>query len=82
MHSVDELYRDQAVLRYRFFDRGFFCALTPYGVKELDSAYARRILAGKNLVELAREIRRDPHLHFKIKDNLLLNIRRRRFADK
>lgn len=41
--DVDELYIDQAMVSNNFGNRGVFAAYTPYGIKQIDSGFIRRI---------------------------------------
>jgi hypothetical protein len=55
-----------------------FAAYTPYGIKDIESGYAKRILAFKGDMKertaLAKEIAKNKHLHYAIKRNLLDNL--------
>lgn len=57
---------------------GGWSSLTPGCITEIESALARRILDSKSKVELLnirKDVKTNPHLHQRIKSNLLLNIR-------
>lgn len=75
---IEDYYVDQ---QYEYFGRPgyqFFNAYTPYGIQRLDSQYGERIRGGQeDKKELAKEIRKNIHLHKKIKENLLWNLRNR-----
>lgn len=56
-----------------------FAAWTPHGIRQMESKFAERIIAARSRAALAvvrAELKKNPHLHRKIKDNLFLNIRR------
>ena len=76
--DMDRIYTDQAMINDRYGDRNFFAAYTPFGIKQLDHAFSKRI---QNLDEdpkkLAREISKCVHLHPVIKRNLRANLRAR-----
>lgn len=69
--TMEELYLDYGM----FSDTYIFAAYTPYGIKLMDAEYCRRIIAGEDCSE---EIKKNPHLHPVIKENLLHNIEIRR----
>lgn len=62
----------------RFGDRTISCCLTPEGLKGIwEATYIERIRAGERGIRFEREIRTSP-LPRQVKENLLLNMRRRR----
>lgn len=63
-------YRDQAPMR----GRCVMAAWTPEAIRDRESGYIRRILAGE---DCGAEIKADPHLHEKLKGNLLKNLENR-----
>ena len=71
-------YRDQARASSRGdWGRSYFIALTPFGIADLDTSFCHRIqnLATEDEADgIESDIRRNPHLHQEIKDNLLLNL--------
>lgn len=71
------VYRDQAPLRGGFV----FAAYTPFGIREIESEYAKRILSftgdKKDRAALAKEIAENKHLHYAIRRNLLDNLAER-----
>lgn len=77
--NMDKDYVDQVGMKkFRFADRQIASFYLPYGIKQLDSEYAERIISSKeNSKRLKKEIKSNPHLHWKIKRNLLFNLRNR-----
>jgi hypothetical protein len=76
--DIDSLYVDQAMVRKTYLDRNFFAAYTPWGIRQLDSRFCRRIMALKSKAEakvIRKQIKDCAHLHDVIKDNLFLNLR-------
>ncbi len=54
---------------------GVFASFTPYGIQMRDGAYGDRIRARfEDPILLTAEITSDPHLHSRIKENLLHNL--------
>lgn len=54
-----------------------FAAYTPEGIRQLDSEFCQRILSAKTVADfeqIEKDIWANPHLHTKIKSNLLLNL--------
>ena len=55
-----------------------FAAYTPEGIRALESQFAWRIMkcrTRRTLLKIRRELKQNPHLHRKLRSNLLLNIR-------
>ena len=75
---MDKIYVDQATENSYYGDRHFFAAYTPVGIKKLDSNYIKAIQEGKVDSDfLTKQIRKNPHLHPLIKENLLYNLKNR-----
>jgi len=53
--SIEDLYVDQAMVNDVYGDRGIFSAYTPYGIRQLDSGYCRRIIDIQDGQEEARK---------------------------
>lgn len=75
--NLDKLYVDQAIRSSTYGDRNIFSAYTPWGIRQLDSYYGNLIRTLPNKLfatKLRKEIKNNPHLHKKIKENLLFNL--------
>lgn len=72
----EDIYIDQCRVVKSFL----YASYTPHGIRNLDTAFCKRILKAATANEL-REIEADlhdnPHLHIKIKENLILNLNTR-----
>jgi hypothetical protein len=73
------LYADQSIYNINFGERHIMSAFLEYGLKSMDTFFANEIQLGKKSKytkdELKRMIRRNPHLHNLIKENLLDNLK-------
>jgi hypothetical protein len=81
--DFDEMYTDQAPIDTIIDNgehRGYFGATyTPWGIKQLDSEFANRIqnlwkIDGDSSEQIRKDIIDNVHLHYYIKENLLLNL--------
>jgi len=72
--GMDEVYQEQKP----YYGYGFFCSLSPNGIKKLDGNFCERIRGfsgDKNEYNsLRRSIMENCHLHTVIKNNLLFNL--------
>lgn len=67
----DELYIDQEYYNHRHV----LTSYTPYGIRQMYTDYADRILKGKeDKAKLQEEIQANPHLHQTLKNNLIQNL--------
>jgi hypothetical protein len=74
--DIEDLYVDETIRKITVGDQCITSFYTPYGIKQMDSDYGRRIRSGtEDLKKLRREIKLNPHLHRRIKRNLLYNLR-------
>jgi hypothetical protein len=81
--DISSIYYDCAAEYTRFFDRNFFSAYTPHGIKEFDGWLGKQIQSHRGWgspprytpEEIAKMIRLLPHLHPVIKSNLLHNLK-------
>ena len=76
--QIDSYYIDQAMVSTQYFDRHLFAVYTPHGIRMLEGAYCekmRNMPTKEYADDLRREIKKNPHLHEKIKENLLLNLK-------
>ncbi|MCK9447171.1 hypothetical protein M0Q50_09995 [bacterium] len=78
--DISDLYRDQSIHNISYGERHIMSAYLEYGLKSMDSFFSNEIRLGKESKytkdELKRMIRRNPHLHNLIKENLLDNLKR------
>ncbi len=77
--DVDKIYFDQAMEKGQVLWRSITSAFTPFGIKQIDSKFARRITEGipsgkEDPVKLEEDIRANENLHKIIKDNLIENL--------
>jgi hypothetical protein len=77
---MDIIYVDQCGYKFKPFQKiGVSCIYLPYGIKQLDSEYSKRIRnikeSGEDVKKLKNEIKNNENLHKMIKDNLLLNLK-------
>ena len=75
--NIDEMYRDYAIHYSRFLNRTMMAGYTPWGIKQIDSYFCRRIRQLESLTEarvLEEEIIGCHHLHIKIRENLMANL--------
>lgn len=71
-----KMHIDQAAVHSWWGERTFFASYTPYGIKQLDGEYCKRICnLNEDPEKLKKEIKENPHLHKLIKQNLLLNLK-------
>ena len=75
--NMDKMYVDQSMKNSQYGDRNLFSAYTPYGIKQIDSEFAKRIMEGDEPKELREDIKENPHLHRRIKRNLIFNLNQR-----
>lgn len=80
--NMDKIYVDQGGSRVFFADRCISTFYTPFGIKQLDSEFSKRIMDLRNDPEkiknskiLLKEIKENPHLHRKIKRDLIVNLK-------
>ena len=75
--DMEKVYVDQAgVNRLRYKGLQITSFYLPEGIRQLDSEYSRRIMSHReDTKNLRKEIKSNPHLHRKIKRNLLFNLR-------
>lgn len=75
--SSEEFYVDQAPINSRCFDRTFFSAYTPHGIRNLDSWMIKQITHESKYDKetLEKMIKCNYHLHNIIKTNLIDNLR-------
>ncbi len=77
MFDMQEIYRDQSMSNTQVGDRNIFCAYLPFGIKRMDAAYSiliKWMKSTKDASILRDSIKNNPHLHFEIKHNLILNL--------
>ncbi|MCK9415686.1 hypothetical protein M0Q97_03385 [Candidatus Dojkabacteria bacterium] len=76
--DISELYVDQAPYNSTYGDRNFFSTYLELGLKRIDNFFSTEIQLGSESKytkdELTKMIRRNPHLHNLIKENLLDNL--------
>lgn len=76
------MYYDQSPYNSNYGERTFSSAYLPYGIKRFDSFFSNEIRLGNKSkytkIELKKMIRRNPHLHNLIKENLLDNLKKYR----
>lgn len=76
--NISELYVDQAPYVSRYGDRKFSSVYLELGLKRMDKFFSTEIQLGSDSKytkdELSKMIRRNPHLHNLIKENLLENL--------
>lgn len=77
--DIDTYYVDQAGTHSIYGDRALTSFFTWYGIKQMDSWYAKQIRLESDSKytkeQLEGFIKTNPHLHNIIKTNLLLNLR-------
>lgn len=79
--EIDSYYRDQSIQVTDMGTKMLTAAYTWYGLKRMDSMYCNKILNMPNKKyadKLRKEIQENPHLHEKIKENLLYNLKNMR----
>jgi len=71
--DMEAMYVDQS------FNLGYVSSFyTPYGIKGIDSGFAQRIMKlEEDPKKLKKEIKENPHLHKRIKRNLIFNLKNR-----
>lgn len=76
--KIESLYVDQAMVSNQYFDRRVCSTFTLWGIRQMDSMFIKKIMnmpTKKYADNLRREIKQNPHLHSKIKENLLENLK-------
>ena len=76
-NKIQGYYVDQAFQLAVDDDHCIISGLTPWGVHGIDSTFIDRIRSMTTIAEaeqIKRDIKANPHLHAKIKENLLLNL--------
>jgi hypothetical protein len=77
--DMEKIYRDQAKRSVVYGDRRITSFYLPHGIRQLDSEYSQRIMnmheSKEDPKNLRNDIKTNPHLHRKIKRNLLFNLR-------
>lgn len=76
--EVQSWYIDQAPLSDSYKGGNFYTTLPSFGVRQIDSDFCNKIIGLKNRetgILLKRAIKSNIHLHEKIKENLLLNLK-------
>jgi len=79
--QIESYYRDQAPYSSKVEDRHISATFTPHGIRQIDSLFIRKIQnlpTRKYADQVKKEIIENPHLHEKIKENLLLNLKNMR----
>jgi hypothetical protein len=65
------IYRDQSRNNFQRSGYQFFASYTPFGIQQIDTAYAKRIMSRtEDKKKLKMEIKNNPHLHKILKDNM------------
>jgi len=80
-----KIWVDQAPLRSYFADRFFFASYTPFGVHAVYVAFLRRMRSaepGDSKRSIKRDIQSNPHLHFKLKAQLLKRLKKASVRDR
>ena len=73
--DMEKVYVDQVPNRWKYQHVSFHSSFAPYGIQQIDAEFAKRIMNGnENPKKLKKEIKENPHLHRKIKRNLIFNL--------
>lgn len=75
IENIDDIYIDQSINQIRIHDIYISSVYTPFGIKQIDSMFTKRIInLNEDPNKLRKEIEDNHHLHKTIKDNLITNL--------